>query len=33
MIPWNSQYWTKEMEDLGFEMEKVRQGIYLYLSP
>jgi phage terminase large subunit-like protein len=26
--PWNSQYWTKEMEYLGFEMEKVRQGIY-----
>jgi phage terminase large subunit-like protein len=31
--PWNSQYWTKEMEDLGFEMEKVRQGIYSLSEP
>lgn len=26
--PWNSQYWIKEMEELGFNMEKVRQGVY-----
>lgn len=26
--PWNSQYWVKEMEDMGFEMEKIRQGVY-----
>lgn len=31
--PWNSHYWTKEMEDLGFEMEKVRQGIYSLSEP
>lgn len=31
--PWNSQYWTKEMEELGFEMEKVRQGIYSLSEP
>ena len=31
--PWNSQYWTKEMEDLGFNMEKVRQGIYSLSEP
>lgn len=31
--PWNSQYWTKEMEDLGFTMEKIRQGIYTLSEP
>ena len=31
--PWNSQYWIKEMEDLGFSMEKVRQGIYSLSEP
>lgn len=31
--PWNSQYWTKEMEDLGFNMEKVRQGVYSLSEP
>ena len=31
--PWNSQYWTKEMEELGFNMEKVRQGIYSLSEP
>lgn len=31
--PWNSQYWVKEMEDAGFEMEKIRQGIYTLSEP
>jgi phage terminase large subunit-like protein len=31
--PWNSQYWVKEMEDAGFNMEKVRQGIYTLSEP
>ena len=31
--PWNSQYWIKEMEDQGFNMEKVRQGIYSLSEP
>jgi len=31
--PWNSQYWIKEMEDLGFNMEKVQQGIYSLSEP
>jgi len=31
--PWNSQYWIKEMEDAGFTMEKVRQGIYSLSEP
>ena len=31
--PWNSQYWIKEMEDHGFNMEKVRQGIYSLSEP
>ena len=31
--PWNSQYWVKEMEDSGFTMEKVRQGIYTLSEP
>ena len=31
--PWNSQYWIKEMEDMGFEMEKIRQGVYTLSEP
>lgn len=31
--PWNSQYWVKEMEDMGFEMEKIRQGVYTLCEP
>lgn len=31
--PWNSAYWVKEMEDAGFNMEKVRQGIYTLSEP
>ena len=31
--PWNSQYWVKEMEDAGFTMEKIRQGIYTLSEP
>lgn len=31
--PWNSQYWIKEMEDMGFNMEKVRQGVFSLSEP
>ena len=31
--PWNSQYWIKEMEEMGFNMEKVRQGVYSLSEP
>ena len=31
--PWNSQYWVKEMEDAGFTMEKVRQGVFTLSEP
>ena len=31
--PWNSQYRVKEMEDMGFEMEKIRQGVYTLSEP
>jgi phage terminase large subunit-like protein len=31
--PWNALYWVKEMEELGFTMEKVRQGIYTLSEP
>ena len=31
--PWNSQYWVKEMEDAGFTMEKIRQGVYSLSEP
>ncbi len=31
--PWNSLYWVKEMEDAGFEMIKVRQGVYTLSEP
>lgn len=30
---WNSQYWTKEMIDYGFEMEEVRQGAKTMSQP
>ena len=28
-----NQYWVKEMEDMGFEMEKIRQGVYTLSEP
>jgi len=31
--PWNSQYWVKEMEDAGFNLEKVRQGVFTLSEP
>lgn len=31
--PWNSQYWVKEMEDAGFTLEKIRQGIFTLSEP
>lgn len=31
--PWNSQYWVDEMNDNGFNLEKVRQGIYSLSEP
>ena len=31
--PWNSLYWVKEMEETGFVLEKVRQGIYSLSEP
>ena len=31
--PWNSQYWVKEMEEVGFNMEKIRQGVYTLSEP
>ncbi len=31
--PWNSRYWVDEMEEAGFTMEKVRQGIYTLSEP
>jgi len=31
--PWNSQYWVKEMEDRGFTLEKIRQGVYTLSEP
>lgn len=31
--PWNSQYWVKEMEDAGFTMERIRQGIFTLSEP
>lgn len=31
--PWNSKYWIDEMDDAGFTMEKVRQGIYTLSEP
>ncbi|MCH4201371.1 MAG: terminase large subunit [Bacilli bacterium] len=31
--PWNALYWVKEMEEMGFTMEKVRQGVYSLSEP
>lgn len=31
--PWNSQYWVDEMDESGFTMEKVRQGVYSLSEP
>lgn len=31
--PWNSKYWVDEMVDSGFEMEKIRQGIFTLSEP
>ena len=31
--PWNSQYWVNEMEEYGFTMEKIRQGVYTLSEP
>lgn len=31
--PWNSKYWIDEMNDAGFTMEKVRQGVYTLSEP
>ena len=31
--PWNSEYWVKEMEDAGFNMEKIRQGVFTLSEP
>ena len=31
--PWNSKYWVDEMEDAGFEMEKIRQGVFALSEP
>lgn len=31
--PWNSQYWVDEMDEYGFNMEKVRQGVFSLSEP
>lgn len=31
--PWNSTYWVQEMDDLGFTMEKIRQGVFTLSEP
>lgn len=31
--PWNSRYWVSEMEESGFTMEKIRQGVYTLSEP
>lgn len=31
--PWNSEYWVKEMEEAGFTMEKIRQGVFTLSEP
>lgn len=31
--PWNSKYWIDEMDEAGFTMEKVRQGVYTLSEP
>src|SRR5690606_31563000 len=30
---WNALYWVKEMEETGFTMEKIRQGIFSLSEP
>lgn len=31
--PWNAQYWVDEMEEAGFTLEKVRQGVFSLSKP
>lgn len=31
--PWNSAYWVEEMDDAGFTMEKIRQGVFTLSEP
>ena len=31
--PWNSKYWIDEMDNAGFTMEKVRQGVFTLSEP
>ena len=31
--PWNSQYWVDEMEESGFTLEKIRQGVFTLSEP
>src|SRR5574344_121615 len=31
--PWNSQYWVDEMEEAGFTLEKIRQGVFTLSEP
>jgi phage terminase large subunit-like protein len=31
--PWNALYWVKEMEEMGFTMERVRQGVFSLSEP
>ena len=31
--PWNSKYWVDEMDDSGFTMEKIRQGVFTLSEP
>lgn len=31
--PWNAQYWVDEMDEAGFTMEKIRQGVFTLSEP
>lgn len=31
--PWNSTYWVEEMDNAGFTMEKIRQGVFTLSEP
>lgn len=31
--PWNSRYWVEEMEENGFTLEKIRQGVFTLSEP
>ena len=31
--PWNSTYWIEEMDNAGFTMEKIRQGVFTLSEP